>query len=242
MKLPMLSALLTAAVLLQGPVAGAQIRPGHPPERGNDERRDNNDRRDNDRNDRRDDRRGPDQYHDRDRDDRRYENDRRDDHRHGGIRPDRPPVRPGPRPDPYPQPYPPHRPDPYPPYPNPPHPPNNYGESTVRFYGVSRRSGGEWLRVAFNYASYVDYVRVNPSFNGIQLHETYAITQSGRRIQLRQLSYTGTFYYSLTSEYLTAGERIVAIDIRAESMGGNADINVTVTSSYGAPSIYPIRY
>lgn len=112
----------------------------------------------------------------------------------------------------------------------------------MQFYGVSRRSGGEWLRVQFNYASYVDYVRVGVYRAGVQLHETYAITQSGRRIQLRRLSYTGTFYSSLTSEYLTAGERIVAIDIRAEGMGGNADLDVRVSSSYGAPSIYPVRY
>lgn len=226
MKLPLMSALLAAAVVLQSPFVSAQIRP----DRGNDDRREDR------RGDNRDDHRGPG----------RYDDDRRDD-RHGGIRPrpePRPPVRPNPRPDPYPHPNP--RPEPYPnPYPphNPyPPPGNHYGESSVQFYGISRRSGGEWLRVQFNYAAYVDYVRVSVYRAGVQLHETYAITQSGRRIQLHRLSYTGTFYSGLTSEYLTAGERIVAIDIRAESMGGNADLDVRVSSSYGAPSIYPVRY
>nr|BFD66134.1 hypothetical protein HAGR004_11560 [Bdellovibrio sp. HAGR004] len=224
MKLPLMSTLLAAAFMLQSPLVSAQIRP----DRGND--------------DRREDHRGPDRYHDDD----RYDHGRRDD-RHGGIRPrpePRPPVRPNPRPDPYPHPNP--RPEPYPnPYPphNPyPPPGNHYGESSVQFYGVSRRGGGEWLRVQFNYAAYVDYVRVSVYRAGVQLHETYAITQSGRRVQLNRLSYTGTFYSGLTSEYLMAGERIVAIDIRAESMGGYADLDVRVSSSYGAPSIYPVRY
>ncbi|UXR66170.1 beta-sandwich domain-containing protein [Bdellovibrio bacteriovorus] len=242
MKLPLMTTLLAAAVLLQSPLVSAQVRP----DRGND--------------DRREDRRGgnnpPERYRDEDRNDNRNDhrgnvrpdNDRRDDRNdRGGIRPrpePRPPVRPNPRPDPYPRPNP--RPDPYPnPYPphnpNPP-PSNHYGESSVQFYGVSRRSGGEWLRVQFNYAAYVDYVRVSVYRAGVQLHETYAITQSGRRVQLNRLSYTGTFYSGLTSEYLMAGERIVAIDIRAESMGGNADLDVRVSSSYGAPSIYPVRY
>nr|BFD60276.1 hypothetical protein CKG001_23830 [Bdellovibrio sp. CKG001]BFD63691.1 hypothetical protein BdHM001_23720 [Bdellovibrio sp. HM001] len=228
MKLPLMSTLLAAAFMLQSPLVSAQIRP----DRGNDDRRE----------DRRDDHRGPDRYHDDD----RYDHGRRDD-RHGGIRPrpePRPPVRPNPRPDPYPHPNP--RPEPYPnPYPphNPyPPPGNHYGESSVQFYGVSRRGGGEWLRVQFNYAAYVDYVRVSVYRAGVQLHETYAITQSGRRVQLNRLSYTGTFYSGLTSEYLMAGERIVAIDIRAESMGGYADLDVRVSSSYGAPSIYPVRY
>lgn len=222
MKLPLMTTLLAVTVLFQGTLASADIRP-HNPERGHEDRRD----------DRRDDRRGPGNYDDRHED--RYDHDRRDG-RHGGVRPrpePRPPVRPNPRPDPYPNPYPdrPH----YPPH-------NNYGESSVQFYGVTRRSGGEWLRVQFNYPSYVDYVRVGVYRAGVQLHETYAITQSGRRIHVRGLSYTGTIYSGLTSEYLTAGERIVALDIRAESMGGNADLEVRVISNDGPPSIYPVRY
>lgn len=227
MRLPLITTLLAAAVMLQSPLVLAQVRP----DRGN--------------NDRRDDNRGGDNRGGavRPGDDRR--GDRRDDR--GGVRPGNPRNPPPYNPPRYPPPRnppprnpPPHHPPPhYPPH-NPPG--NHYGESSVQFYGVSRISGGEWLRVQFHYADYVDYVSVRTYRAGMKLHETYVITQSGRRIQLGNLSYTGTFYSGLTSEYLRAGERIMAIDIRAEAMGGNSDLEVRVSSSYGAPSIYPVRY
>lgn len=226
MKLPLLTAVLTSLVALQSPVASADIIR---PERGPEERRD----------ERRDDRRGG----HRDRDD-RWD---RDDRRGGPVRPDRPPVRPNPRPDPYPSPNPrpPSHPPSYPPtYPDrPTYPPGHYqGEASVQFYGVTRRFGGEWLRVQFRYASYVDYVYVTPYRAGLRIHEAYAITQSGRRIHLGRLTYGGTIYSGIMSDYVMAGERIVAIDIRAESMGGNTDVDVRVISGEGVPSIYPVRY
>lgn len=222
MKLPLLTAVLTSLVALQSPVASADIIR---PERGPEERRD--------------DRRGG----HRDRDD-RWD---RDDRRGGPVRPDRPPVRPNPRPDPYPSPNPrpPSHPPSYPPtYPDrPTYPPGHYqGEASVQFYGVTRRFGGEWLRVQFRYASYVDYVYVTPYRAGLRIHEAYAITQSGRRIHLGRLTYGGTIYSGIMSDYVMAGERIVAIDIRAESMGGNTDVDVRVISGEGVPSIYPVRY
>nr|WP_295900872.1 beta-sandwich domain-containing protein [uncultured Bdellovibrio sp.] len=212
MKLPILSCILVAATLFQAP-AFAQVRPDPRP----------GDRRE----DRRDDRRDECDY-------RRYNCRDERDGRHGGYRPPYNPPR-----------YDPNPPRPYPDYPNyPDYPRDNYGESSVQFYGVTRRSGGEWLRVSFNYASYVDYVRVNLYRAALQIHEAYAITQSGRRIMISNLSYSGVIYSgsTLTSEYITAGERIVAIDIRAESMGDYADLSISVISNDGTPSIYPSRY
>ncbi|WP_413612450.1 beta-sandwich domain-containing protein [Bdellovibrio sp. HCB-110] len=228
MKLPILSALLVAVTLFQAP-AFADIRPGiiKPDPRPGDRR-----------DDRRDDRCDSYRRHD-------CRDDRRDDRdgRHGGYRPPVRPYDPPPRHPPYNPPrHEPAPPRPYPDYPD--YPRNNYGEASVQFYGVTRRSGGEWLRVSFNYAAYVDYVRVDLYRAALQIHEAYAITQSGRRILIRDLSYAGVFYAGrvVTSEYITAGERIVAIDIRAESMGDYADVNISVISNDGTPSIYPSRY
>ncbi|MGZ3771612.1 MAG: beta-sandwich domain-containing protein [Bdellovibrio sp.] len=151
---------------------------------------------------------------------------------------------PGPRPYPGPQPYP--GPNPYPPspYPNPGYPGGNYSEAKVQFSEVTRRMGGEWLRVNFNYPAYIDYATVELYRSGIRIHEAYAVTESGRRIYLSNLSYGGVVYagQKVMSEYISAGERIAAIDIRAESMGGCADVTVGVVSRQGYPSVYPSRY
>lgn len=161
-----------------------------------------------------------------------------------------PAPEPRPYPRPYPQPYPHPEPRPYPtPYPREPrpypeYPRDNYGQSSVQFYTITRRSGGEWLRVGFNYGTYVDYVIVDLHRAALQIHEAYAVTQSGRRIQLRNLSYSGVLYAgnNCSSEYIYAGEPIVAVDVRAESMGDYADASIRIVSRSGTPSIYPIRY
>ncbi|MGZ3773153.1 MAG: beta-sandwich domain-containing protein [Pseudobdellovibrionaceae bacterium] len=198
-----------------------------------------------------------------------YDHDRDD--RGGGYRPEpRPypgPYRPEPRPypgpyrpepRPYPHPYPgPYYPEPRPyprpypapapaPYPRPaPYPGNGgYNQATAQFYGVTRSVGGEWLRVSFNYPAYIDYVTVYVNRAGLQVHEAYAVTESGRRILLNSLSYSAVVYagQSLTSEYVAAGERITAVDIRAESMGDYADVSVQISSRDGNVSVYPTRY
>ncbi len=157
--------------------------------------------------------------------------------RPGPVRPgpDRPgPVRPGPeRPGPV-------RPDPRPV----PRPPDNgyYGEATVQFYGVTRQVGGEWLRVGFNRISTVESVQVNIWRAGAIIHEAYAITDRGYRIPLNQLFRNGRLYNGSTvTEFLGSRDRISAIDLRIESMGGYADINVRVSSREGTPYIYPTR-
>ncbi|WII73203.1 beta-sandwich domain-containing protein [Bdellovibrio sp. 22V] len=223
MKLPILSSILVAATLFQTPVF-AQVRPDPRP----------GDRRVNPRDDHGREICNPYRNECREgREGRRGRDDR--DGRHGGYRP-----RPNPHYPPY-TPPPRHNPEPRP-YPD--YPRHNYGEASVQFYGVTRQSGGEWLRVGFSYPSYIDYVRVELYRAALQIHEAYAITESGRRVYLNGLSYSGTFYAgrSISSEYIRAGERIVAVDIRAESMGANADVSVTVTSNDGAPSIYPVHY
>lgn len=258
MKLPIIASLLLVSTVLQSPIASAQIRgenPNHSGENRGDNRGNDGGR--------------PGRY-----DGGGYHGNpgrgRPDGgHSGGGIRPNpRPEPYPGPyrpspgphhpyprpeprRPDPYPSPYPypyPHprpRPEPAPyPRPYPDYPRDNYSEASVQFYGVTRSVNGEWLRVGFNYPAYVDYLMVDVNRAALRVHEAYAVTQSGRRILLSNLSYSGIIYagQNVWSEYISAGERITAIDIRAESMGDYADVSVRVSSRYEGLSVYPIRY
>lgn len=170
------------------------------------------------------------------------DDDRRDDHRHGGgYRP-----RPQPRP-PYQPPHhnPPYNPPYQPPY-NPPPvynpPPSTHNESSIVLNSITRRGGGEWHRITLNYPIRVDYIQTQLLSYSAQIHEAYVTTRSGARYQVRELSGTGTFSSRRTSEILNIYEDIIAIDLRIESMGGYADMMVTVVSSDGSTSLSSTRY
>jgi hypothetical protein len=64
-------------------------------------------------------------------------------------------------------------------------------------------------------------------------HDAYVTTRSGG---------TGVFSSRRVSEILNIYEDIVAIDLRAESMGGYANLYVTVVSSDGSTSLSSTRY
>ena len=125
-----------------------------------------------------------------------------------------------------------------------PNPGGYYGEATIQFNYVTRRPGGEWLRVNFYNPIPVRYIQARIVRAGIQFHEAYAITASGAQVVLREFTRTGVYYapQMMTSGNFNVFDRIVAIDLRAESMGADADLDITVISDEGTPSIYPSRY
>lgn len=103
------------------------------------------------------------------------------------------------------------------------------------FMDVTRRSGGEWLRVQLAAPAFLNYIQVMPITSHVRIHEAYIITSSRRKIALnefagRTLASPGPYM----SDYIRAGEKIIAIDFRAESMGGSSNLFVTVTSSNNA--------
>lgn len=158
----------------------------------------------------------------------------------GGYRPGRP-YNPQPRP-PYQPPYnPPYQP-PYnpPPVYNP--PPSTHNESSIVLNSITRRGGGEWHRITLNYPIRIDYIQTQMLSYSAQIHEAYVTTRSGARYQVRELSGTGTFSSRRASEILNIYEDIIAIDLRIESMGGYADMMVTVVSSDGSTSLSSTRY
>jgi len=136
---------------------------------------------------------------------------------HGGPGPGRPPYVPPQQPPIY----------------NP--PPPRQSESSIVFGAVSRRPGGEWLRVSLYNPVRIDYVQVQVLNAAVQLHDAAVVTRSGARYNLRELTRTGIIYSVKSSEYFGLNEQVVAIDIRAESMGGFADLRVNVLSDYPSP-------
>jgi hypothetical protein len=113
----------------------------------------------------------------------------------------------------------------------------------VIFNTITRRTGGEWLRVSFTYPMSVSYVQTQVVSGALQIHEAYLLTQSGARIPINEMTNTGTLGLNqeLVSNYLSNMGAAVAIDIRAEAMGSLADMTVSVWSEQGIPTIQALR-
>jgi hypothetical protein len=73
----------------------------------------------------------------------------------------------------------------------------------------------------------------------LEIHEAYAVTQSGVQYTLFQLQETGVFGAgdSRGADLTDIPEAIQDIYIRAEAWGALADAEISIGSRYGQPSI-----
>lgn len=128
--------------------------------------------------------------------------------------------------------------------PVPPPPVQSNSQASIQVSSISRRSGGEWVRISLTRPVSVEQLEVRALSAGLKIHAATVYTESGRQVQVREYDETPTFYAGdrAVSERLNLRDRVTTIDIRAESMGGNADILVTVTSGDGYPSLNVTRY
>lgn len=130
-----------------------------------------------------------------------------------------------------------------------PPPPPSYSqaryEGAVEIIQITRRTGGEWYRLTLRSPISLERIEVQALAAGLKVHEASLYTISGNRVQIRELTGTPVFYAGDTaiSENLNLGlERIQVIDLRVESMGGNADILVRAISNENQPSLSVSRY
>lgn len=131
--------------------------------------------------------------------------------------------------------------------PRPPAPPSSEArlEGTVEIRQITRKTGGEWFRITLRSPVSLSRIEIQALAVGVKIHEAAVYTTSGRGRQIRELTPTPTFYSGDTavSEDLNlGGERIQVIDIRAESMGGYADVLVRAISNENYPSLSVSRY
>lgn len=155
--------------------------------------------------------------------------------RPGPGRPHPGPGRPGPGPG-----YPP----PYPGRPQPP-PPPGYGQYTgsAQIYQITRQGGGRWYRISLQQPLSISNVELRVLRANVRLHEASLVTDYGQRLPIYELSNTPVLGQNATvGSYINRNDRIVAIDIRAESFGAYADVLVNVTSRDGYPSLIVTPY
>lgn len=128
--------------------------------------------------------------------------------------------------------------------PPPPAPVQSNREGSVQVSSISRRSGGEWVRLTMNRPVSVDQLEVRALSAGLKIHAATVYLESGRQVNVREFNETPTFYAGdrAISERLNLRERVTTVDIRVEGMGGNADILITVNSNDGYPSLNVSRY
>lgn len=125
----------------------------------------------------------------------------------------------------------------------PPAPVQSSFEGTTQVSQITRRSGGEWVRIYLREAISLDRLEVRVLSAGMRIHEAVLHTDMGR-MTVRELTHTPSLYAGdmVISEGLSYGGRVQAIDIRAESMGGYADILVKAISNSGYPSLSVSRF
>lgn len=129
---------------------------------------------------------------------------------------------------------------------NPPPPPIPGGpgqglyEGVVQISQITRKGGGQWYRVSLNRPMGLNRLQISVLSAAIKVHEVSMVTESRNRINVSLLSNTPVIQagQSIDSEGLFLSNKIILIDIRAESFGAYADILVHVLSSEGQPVLY----
>lgn len=104
------------------------------------------------------------------------------------------------------------------------------GNATIT--GITRKTKGLVYRLDVRPAVSIHKIAISVNTSQLALHESYVITESGQRIKIQEFSRSAVIANKATafSEELILRERISAIDLRAESMGAESDIEVVAYS------------
>lgn len=120
-----------------------------------------------------------------------------------------------------------------------PSPPARGGSDTTEVRGVTRRGGGEWIRLSLRRPEDVSSVELRVRGAELLVYRAIAYTTSGREIEVyvrdSRLSPFGPRSAGVLD--VRSREEITAIDINVESMGGYADVEFTVFSDNGRPRV-----
>lgn len=112
-------------------------------------------------------------------------------------------------------------------------------EGTIEVQRITRKAGGEWYRISLRKAVTLARIELMALSMKIKIHEGSVITTNGDRIAIREFANVAVTDagVAIASENLNINDRITAIDIRAESYGGYADIRVLAVSTEERPQL-----
>lgn len=132
-----------------------------------------------------------------------------------------------------------------PPQPLPPPPPPSEQNTpaseagTLRIPNVSRATGGTVYRIRVNPAVPMDRISVRVNGGKVVVSAARINTMESRSIPVRNLVSPDilTAGARMTSESLNQSDLVHSIDLRMEAYGGEADVNVSVSSGYRLPQL-----
>lgn len=110
-------------------------------------------------------------------------------------------------------------------------------EGSADISRITRKSGGQWYRLLLQEPLSLEQVSVDVLRAKVKIHSASIITESQARLQLSNLRNTPILVsgQTVSSGYINRNDRIIAIDIRAESFGAYADIRVRAASQEDTP-------
>ncbi|MFV3407843.1 beta-sandwich domain-containing protein [Bdellovibrio bacteriovorus] len=104
---------------------------------------------------------------------------------------------------------------------------------------MSRKSGGATYKIDLQRSAVLNRLELVVEVNKLKIHSASLITDSGREIQVREFKDTRVLstWESLTSENLNLSDRVVSIEMVAESYGGAANIRLRAIGATDVPRL-----
>jgi surface antigen len=123
------------------------------------------------------------------------------------------------------------------------YPGSQQGSASIRIPNLVRDEGGAWYRITFDRSVAISNIQFQALEYGLRVYNTTAITENGVRMIVPELSTGGMMYPNASAAgFVNRQERILAIDIRAEAMGGPSDLAVYFRSPEAMPGMRIQRF
>lgn len=113
------------------------------------------------------------------------------------------------------------------------------GSASVAFSGVTRKTGGEWLRVSLARPMQLSGVEIAVLEAAAKFHQIIVHAENGQAFEIRTdaAMIVSPFMGAQLQDLRGIPNRIIAIDARIESMGAKSVISIEVNSLEGVPSL-----
>ncbi len=118
------------------------------------------------------------------------------------------------------------------------------GSATAIFTDVTRKTGGEWLRVSLSTPQQLSKLNIVVLKAAAKIHQVVVHAANGQVFNLSDINPNMVFSADMNAvgDLRGISNRVVAIDIRAEAMGGLAIISVNINSLEGSPALTKVRF
>lgn len=116
-------------------------------------------------------------------------------------------------------------------------------EGASRINQVTRKSGGNLYQILVTNDLSISRVAIDVLTAKAKIHGASLLTASLERIPLQRLQNTAVIPagQSVFSEYINRNDRVLAIEVQAESFGAVANLRVRASSNEGVPGLLTIK-